>query len=309
MKLRDREIYLLVMLIMATVLALSLMCVDDAKGADETYTKTIATDGSMDSVFLHFRTNSALDSTDTITGPTDSFDVSWTTDDSGLNELDLSIFWAGTAQPSSWLIPLNPRRQAFCDSFHWIPIARFSDDPDTVFRSYQTNDATAINDTFTDGAGETDSIIDSFHVCDTDRVVVIYFEKYNGDPVYTTWSDEFPWAIEAVYSPMVSPETTSTCVVTVTVKNNEGVAVEGVYVTAYLPRHNLVDSSGAAIVNTTQYEKTSTYGRAVFQCIWSSYLIPETKWLFATYSRHTGSLKQYITVPRDTVHTFDLSGE
>ena len=96
------------------------------------------------------------------------------------------------------------------------------------------------------------------------------------------------------------------CAVTVIVLDNAGEAAHNVRVSAYLLRSNLRDSAGYAVANYLQEKKTDNLGRATFQCRWSSYLIPATKWLFTVKSPAVGQTKKKITVPRQTSYTLEF---
>ena len=98
-----------------------------------------------------------------------------------------------------------------------------------------------------------------------------------------------------------------TAAVTVEMVDNAGNPEENVWVTAYLNRSNVTDSAGHGIVNSVQRVKTNASGIAVFQCFWSSYLIPATKWRFSAHTPKSGGMRVYYTVPRSSSVTIDLA--
>jgi len=96
------------------------------------------------------------------------------------------------------------------------------------------------------------------------------------------------------------------CAVTVIVLDNGGRPARNIPVTAYLPRSNLKDSAGYAVANFTQSQKTDTQGRATFECRWSSYLIPATKWWFAIAAPGVSQTRKNVTVPRQSSYTLQF---
>ncbi len=94
------------------------------------------------------------------------------------------------------------------------------------------------------------------------------------------------------------------CAVTVIVLDNGGRPARNVQVSAYLARTNLRDSAGYAVANFTQTQKTDSNGRATFQCRWSSYLIPATKWQFTVGS--PSNSRKSVTVPRQASYTLQF---
>lgn len=100
--------------------------------------------------------------------------------------------------------------------------------------------------------------------------------------------------------------TPQVCVVTVNVKLGSGAPASGVNVSAYIRENRVTDSSGAVIIPRAQNEPTDSLGQAVFQCIWSSYLIPETKWRF-TATLPSGSKSVDVLIPRQATYTVDFS--
>lgn len=109
------------------------------------------------------------------------------------------------------------------------------------------------------------------------------------------------------YSISTSPFDTSNykaCNVGINVLNNDGSYAVGVWVTAQLSGSNLIDSAGNPIYNAAWSKKTNDTGHVEFTCVWSSYLIPETKWLFTVQSG--GNLRRFVTVPRSDSMTVDF---
>lgn len=97
------------------------------------------------------------------------------------------------------------------------------------------------------------------------------------------------------------------CAVTVNVIGSDGQPREGVEIKAYLERRAVTDSAGHAIANVTQVKRTDSNGQAVFQCIYSNYLIPATKWRFSGSSQELGSLRESVTIPSQASYTLDLT--
>ena len=97
------------------------------------------------------------------------------------------------------------------------------------------------------------------------------------------------------------------CNVNIQLVDNNGEAAEDVRVTAYLMRSRVVDSAGRIIRNTLQEVTTDSTGVATIPCIWSSYLLPETKWVFKVSDSRIGVFQKPITVPRESNYTLTLS--
>lgn len=99
--------------------------------------------------------------------------------------------------------------------------------------------------------------------------------------------------------------TDSTCAVSILVVNPDGTAANGIAIMAKIVGSFAIDSTGRAIRNTSQRKKTNAQGYVTFQCIWSSFMIPETKWLFT--SSALGGMRQEYIVPRQAVDTLQLT--
>ena len=93
--------------------------------------------------------------------------------------------------------------------------------------------------------------------------------------------------------------------VSVLVVDNSGFPLPGIQVSAYLTGNNLSDSLGQGIENTPQYETTDSNGSVTFICIWSSYILPPTKWRFTIMSSG-GKRKDYF-VPRQEYDTLNFN--
>jgi hypothetical protein len=96
------------------------------------------------------------------------------------------------------------------------------------------------------------------------------------------------------------------CAVTVIVLDNRGQPAHNVPVSTYLTKSNLKDSAGYAVANYTQTERTDTLGRATFECRWSSYLIPATKWRFSINDPAVGQTRKDVMVPRQSSYTLEF---
>lgn len=101
-----------------------------------------------------------------------------------------------------------------------------------------------------------------------------------------------------------APASGKTAAVSIFVTNNDRTPAINVQVSAYLSRSNVVDSAGFPVYNQTQTFFTDSDGKVTFTCIWSSYMIPATKWYFSTSV--PGTIKKKITIPRETSLTLDL---
>lgn len=99
--------------------------------------------------------------------------------------------------------------------------------------------------------------------------------------------------------------TDSTCAVTITVLKTDRTPAKGIEITARLARSRIIDSAGFAYRNTTQKKRTNSNGQVTFNCVWSSFLIPQTKWIFS--STGLGGLRQEYIVPRQAVDTLNLA--
>jgi hypothetical protein len=96
------------------------------------------------------------------------------------------------------------------------------------------------------------------------------------------------------------------CDVTVYVMKSDGTASEGTKITASLVGSNHVDSSGYAIDNTPMVKRTDSDGKAVFTCVWSSYIIGAPKWQFKVTGRTVGVVKQTVTIPRQSSYELEF---
>ena len=91
--------------------------------------------------------------------------------------------------------------------------------------------------------------------------------------------------------------------VTVVVARSDNTYYEGVLVSAYLARANVVDSLGRAIVNNIQRVRTNSVGQAVFTCMWSSYMVPATDWIFTVHKPAVGGSSIALTIPDSSSYT------
>lgn len=103
-----------------------------------------------------------------------------------------------------------------------------------------------------------------------------------------------------------TPPASKTAFVTVNVLRSDGQPARNVQVTAQLVRGNLVDSAGNAIDNRIpQYRFTDSSGQATFNCIWSSYLLPATDWVFSVVD--LGNTRHRQAIPRETNITINMA--
>jgi hypothetical protein len=93
-----------------------------------------------------------------------------------------------------------------------------------------------------------------------------------------------------------------TCATSVVVYGQDGDPLKNVIVTAQLTGNNLRDSTGNPIGTWIQAVKTDSLGEATFNCLWSSYIIPSTKWRFAVQSPLFGNAYKDIAIPRLTAY-------
>ena len=102
-----------------------------------------------------------------------------------------------------------------------------------------------------------------------------------------------------------APAASSVAAVTIFVKDNAGVAIKNIRVTAQFVRGNMIDSTGIPISNAIQRGKTDSDGKYTFSCIWSSTVIPATDWRFTVHTLG-GIVSRTITVDRQTTITLDF---
>jgi hypothetical protein len=95
--------------------------------------------------------------------------------------------------------------------------------------------------------------------------------------------------------------------VTVAARYNDGTPASGVWVSAYLSRSNVVDSAGYTVSNQTQSAQTDANGLATFYCLWSSYMIPATEWVFSGRFQALGGFKVKTEIPRQTSYFLNLA--
>lgn len=152
-----------------------------------------------------------------------------------------------------------------------------------------------------------------FELPDDDSVVVandvlsildIVYYYTGGDtlrwptPVVPIESDSAMWAASA---------TAKRCSVTVILKDASGNPVVGARVACYPERRSLRDSTGSSVSAATQRDQTDANGHASFECIWSSYLIPATKYVFTGYSPTAGRFLRIETIPRQSSYVISLT--
>lgn len=89
--------------------------------------------------------------------------------------------------------------------------------------------------------------------------------------------------------------TSHVCAVSIKVIDGSGQPLPNIMVYANLLRGNLIDSAGMAVGNVSQNQSTNASGIVTFNCIASTWLLPETKWRF-TVSQPSGVRFEY-TVP------------
>lgn len=91
-----------------------------------------------------------------------------------------------------------------------------------------------------------------------------------------------------------------TCLVYCYVYNADGTPAKNVPVSAQLVNPYVRDSAGNAIRGGFQQDLTDANGRAEFTCLWSTYMIPATQWLFTPGLPQSGARAKQLTVPRQT---------
>ncbi len=180
--------------------------------------------------------------------------------------------------------------------------------PDTAVQgvsvsAYNLSDQRVATGT-TDGNGQ---VIFGFKVNDT-----IYFNS--SQPIGWTWEQrDTSFAVQNggvdttkgnKFNP-TGPVAGKAATVSVFVFNNDRTAAENVAVSAYLARSKVIDSAGFPVYNQTQTFYTDSDGLVTFTCIWSSYMIPATKWWFST-AVPGAVIKKKITIGRETTITLDL---
>jgi len=97
------------------------------------------------------------------------------------------------------------------------------------------------------------------------------------------------------------------CAVTVRLLNSDRTPAVNVYVSAYLTRSNVKDSAGYGYTNTPIYKQTNSQGIAVFNCVWSNYLIPKTMWRFSAFTGVLSGVRKDLEVPNLSSYVLDLS--
>ena len=139
-----------------------------------------------------------------------------------------------------------------------------------------------------------------------DTLYKIEWDWYSGGrpiPVTQTWA--LQW--DSSGSSQASSNQGKVCAVTVRMLNSDRTPAVGVWVTAYLIRSNVKDSAGYGYTNTPVYKQTNSQGVAVFNCVWSSYLIPLTDWRFTAHTSSIGGVRRTVTIPRTTSYLLDLN--
>ena len=136
----------------------------------------------------------------------------------------------------------------------------------------------------------------------------IYFAELHAYETGTGWLDpattvfgRYGYPIPAISGSIAD----KTCGVSVVVRKGDGRAAQNVkvYMTLAMTART-IDSTGAAIIPVMMTDRTDSLGIAQFTCLWSSYMIPATKWNIQVLV--PGGLRRQITVPRDTSYTVDL---
>lgn len=142
-------------------------------------------------------------------------------------------------------------------------------------------------------------------ITNSKRTKIVFEIAYTGVDTPVDWEWEF--APASLGGSVVSPTLPQTCNVYLFVVNNDGTPAEGVGVSAFITRGRVTDSSGNIYSNDPKYKKTNSSGVVYFTCVWSSYLIPESKWRFTGRAPGVGGFRKDYTVPRQAVDTLNLT--
>lgn len=127
----------------------------------------------------------------------------------------------------------------------------------------------------------------------------------SGVDSFYVWTNTKPTYYTVTGTDTVSA-TDKVCVVVISVIGSDGQARRGVRCSAYPVGRNLKDSSGAIVSPSAQREKSDQYGRLIFNCLWSSYMVPATNWHFQFRGSDIEALSFDYAVPRQTTDTIVL---
>jgi len=103
-----------------------------------------------------------------------------------------------------------------------------------------------------------------------------------------------------------APTAGKSATVTCWVLDNDQLPQAGIKVEAFLRQSNLIDSAGNAVINMIKTDTTDVTGKVEFTCVWSSYLIPATDWVFKFYITGALPVIKQETIPRVTTYTVDF---
>lgn len=121
-----------------------------------------------------------------------------------------------------------------------------------------------------------------------------------------------PYSVDTIHGfdlPLSIASASNVAAVTVAAKYNNGSPASGVWVSAYPSNRGIVDSAGYAVSTQVQHAQTDSMGLATFYCLWSSYMIPATEWVFSGRYQSFGGFKVVATIPRQTSYFLNLSSQ
>jgi hypothetical protein len=127
----------------------------------------------------------------------------------------------------------------------------------------------------------------------------------SGADSFLTWVNVSPIYYVVTGGDTVSA-TDKVCVVVINVLGSDGQGKRGVRCSAYPAGRNLKDSAGAIVSTARQTERSDEFGRLIFNCLWSSYIVPATEWRFQFQGSDIEALSFNYTVPRQTADTIEL---
>jgi len=172
---------------------------------------------------------------------------------------------------------------------------------------YNHIDTTATYAQLTNGSGYAE-----FNITPTDTFLISAGDKFGY--IFSSLDSMFVTGTyyDTIMGYALSPTTAGTdkvCVVRVEVQGPDGLPAKHVRVEASVDGHNIVDSSGTPLYETTMGEFTNDNGYVDFNCIWSSYLLRGDSTNIPWYFRVVKGPEKELVVPRLSTYTVSFRKE
>lgn len=268
---------------------LYVFCASVAFASD--YPMTFKPGSQADSIEWEYRKNGAITNTGQRTS-TIGWDTTFTwflTNDT-LYQIIYYTFYPGQDSAISYMEQFGNG----ASNGGWFVTARYGYLLDTLVVKRYTGGNLTATDTFLNTFGYTDTI----PVSSPNYYTIHLTSVVSGsDPL------SYICALQTDTTAGVTPPGSNRCAVTFSVVDNAGDPVKNAWASISMVGGNKVDSSGNVVINTIQTKPTDGNGLVTFNLIWSSYLIPSTRY-FIKVGQNIG---KYVTVPRESSVLIDFS--